>query len=86
MVILNDRLAIKDEITSFHQADALSHQRGIELPLSGIERNGDVWVSAFRQENRNYIGILDCNALIVEYSIVSSGGGTFKPPIIPSDR
>lgn len=44
-VILNDRLAPKSEITAFTQAEALSHLQGIELPLSGIERNGEVWMA-----------------------------------------
>ncbi|HEI8955486.1 TPA: hypothetical protein SLG95_003600 [Serratia liquefaciens] len=69
-VILNDRLAPKSEITAFTQAEALSHLKGIELPLSGIERNGEVWMAPFQQDARHYLGILDCNALTVEYSVV----------------
>lgn len=69
-VILNDRLAPKSEIIAFTQAEALSHLQGIELPLSGIERNGEVWMAPFQQDARHYLGILDCNALTVEYSVV----------------
>lgn len=72
-VILNDRLAPKDEITVFTQVEALSHLQGIDLPLSDIKRNGEVWMAPFQQDARRYIGILDCNALTVEYSVVPIG-------------